>query len=217
MEARHERLVAIMEQLAAGDRAGVVALYSEFGAPIAFEVRRHLRDMGVDAACREDVDGLVIDACFALADCASGWDPAGGAAPWTWGRARIRSVVASWVGVHADGLDDARVAVLPAVPACPGREPLPLEVLNRSGEALCVLLRDALVEASVPVRNQALLLDFSLQAVLGDASPALTVASLHGMKPPAVRQAVKRTKDRLRRLAREDARFAPLGELALLA
>ena len=43
-----------------------------------------------------------------------------------------------------------------------------------------------------------------------------TIALAYGMRPDAVRQVVKRTRDRLRALASDDVRFAPLDELALL-
>jgi hypothetical protein len=210
-----DRLVEVMGWLAAGDRAAVVALYVEFGGRIVAVVRRQLRHLNVDAVTRDDLEGLVLDACFAVADCAGGWDAAGGAAPWTWAERRIASVVSSFVGQHADGLDGTEHVPVP--PSASGDEPEPLALLGRSDLPVCRVLEAALDEAGLSVRDRRLLLDVELQRSLGDTSPALTVAPLYDMSAVAVRQAVKRSKDRLRRLAAEDRRFEPLADLALLA
>jgi hypothetical protein len=61
-----------------------------------------------------------------------------------------------------------------------------------------------------------LVLEVKVQAGLGDPSPAVTVGRRHGMRPDAVRQAVKRTLDGLRDLARSDVRYARLACLSFL-
>ena len=66
-------------------------------------------------------------------------------------------------------------------------------------------------------RYQAILLEVGVQAVLGDPSPAVTVAADRGMSPDAVRQAVSRTRRRLRHLAEDDERYAVLAELPIAA
>lgn len=203
-----------MARLAEGDRAAIVTLYVEFGAPISGVLRRHLRRVGVPGIGRDELDGLVIDACFSLAECAGAWDPAAGVAPWTWADRRLGALVAGWVGIHADGLDGVELVMPPSAPAA---EADVVGLFTDLDSPLCRLLADAFDVAHVSVRDRSLLLEVRLQASLGDPSPAHTVAPVHAMRPDAVRQAVKRTRDRLRRLAHDDARFAPLADLALIA
>jgi hypothetical protein len=129
----------------------------------------------------------------------------------------VRTVVSRWVGQHADALDEALLDA-EAPPASPGDEPDVVEVLAElaEGSETVALVRDGLDAVASP-RDGAILLEFGVQAILGDPSPAVTVATLRGMTPEAVRQVVSRTRRRLRTLAEDDARFAPLAELALAA
>ena len=179
-----EQLESVMARLAEGDKAAVVTLYVEFGRVLAAVVRRHLARFGMRDVTRDDLDGLVMDACFAIADCAGAWDDRAFALPTT----------------RPTSFGDDDVAPLDA-----RREPV------------CRLLREAFDDAQVSERDRKLLLETQLQASLGDPSPATTVGMLFDMQPPAVRQAVKRTKDRLRRIAEAESRYAPLADLALLA
>lgn len=64
-------------------------------------------------------------------------------------------------------------------------------------------------------RNQETLLAYRLQATRGDPSPATTTGRRFGMTPPAVRQVVKRTRDRLRNSSRASPRYASLAGLPL--
>lgn len=210
------RLVTVMERIAAGDRAAVVTLYVEFGRFVSGVVRRHAARFGVAGIEREELDGLVFDACFAVGECASGWNAEAGVAPWTWADRRIAAVVSAWVGQHSDALDD-QVLSLPARPVSAGAEPGSLDLLEARPEPMCRLLREAFVDAGVSPRDQQLLIETRLQASMGDAAWAATVAPLFDMSPAAVRQAVKRARDRLRRLAATDAAYAPLSQLRLLA
>jgi hypothetical protein len=75
----HERLQAVMAAMAGGDRVAVVRLFTEFGGRIAGAVRRRLRGLGTHDIEEDDVQGLVMDACFEIENCASAWDPDGGA------------------------------------------------------------------------------------------------------------------------------------------
>lgn len=206
-----------MARLAAGDRSSACVLAIEFGGPIGAAVRAHLADLGVVDADRDEIDGLVIDVCTMLADIAPAWRPDGGASPWHWARARVRKVVSSWVGQHADALDDTILDLVAPAPAS-GDEPDLLAVLDELARRLPLV---ALVHEGLGVvasaRDRAILLEVATQAELGDPSPALTVARLHDLRPDAVRQAVSRTRRRLRRLAAEDERFAPLADLPLAA
>lgn len=229
------RVVAIMAAMAGGDRAAVFALYEEFGGTIAGVVRREARRQGIELSAR-DLDELVIDACFVLLDCAGGWSADGGALPWTWAFARLRTLVASRVGVHADSLDALGRDGAPFEPAgdwagaplrdagVPGNaagasadpEELPLLEALASWHGGSALLREALGLVASE-RDRRLVLEVRVQADLGDPAPAKTVAAEHGLRADAVRQAVKRTLDRLRALAATEPRFAPLAAIPLLA
>ncbi len=215
------RLEDLMRDMGQGDGAAVFALYEEFGGRIAGAVRAMLRRRGVRSVSADDLDGLVVDACLALQDVAAAWRPDGGALPWRWAHQRIEAVVGSFVGQHADEVDDAvmaRLARLGAVVPGPVEEPDLLALLSRlvPAGAMAVLVREAL-HRSGSERDQRLLLEVKVQEALGDRSPANSVAPLFGMRPAAVRQQVHRVKQRMRDLAAADPRFAPLAALPLVA
>jgi DNA-directed RNA polymerase specialized sigma24 family protein len=219
--ARFERLTELMEQIGAGDQAAIFGLYNEFGGRLALVCRRMLRRRGVEAISRHDLDGLVVDACFALAEVAAAWRPEGGALPWTWARHRLENVVQRSIGQHTDELDEERMITLadqPESPFVPGGEPEPLELLHdlADGNELCCLLREALGRSGTE-RDQRLLLEVQLQQSLGDRSPAVTVAGMFDMSSDAVRQQVRRMRVRLRRLVEDEPRFAALADLPLVA
>lgn len=215
---RDQRLRAVMAAMAAGDRAATFDLYAEFGRPIAATIRRLLRRLGVDDAPKEDLDGLVIDACLELQACADAWDPAGGAVPWVWAERRLLVVVSRWVGQHADALDDRNEVVERMVASAVGSsaEPTVIDVLAGLDHPTCRLLREALAEVATE-RDRVILLEVGLQRSLGDASPAVTVGPSVGLRPDAVRQVLRRVRQRLSALAASEPRYAPLVDLALLA
>src|SRR3954453_8160862 len=100
------RLVELMGQMAAGERGAVCALAAEFGERIAASLCRHVRALGVTFVDPAELDGLVLDAVFELERVAGGWDPAGGALPWVWARARMHAIVSRYVGTRCETLDD---------------------------------------------------------------------------------------------------------------
>lgn len=216
-KARRELLQALMAGMAAGDGAAVMGLAVEFSGSIGAAVRAHLAELGVHDPDREDVDELVLDVCVMLSGIAGSWKADGGASPWQWAWHRVRQVVSAWVGQHADPLDDALLQ-REAPPEAPGVEE-EVEVTFARLAAMVpavALVRDGLA-AVASERDQAILLEVEVQTILGDPSPAVTVATDRGMSPEAVRQAVSRTRRRLRHLARDDERFAALADLPLAA
>jgi hypothetical protein len=219
---RRRRLEELMARLAAGDGSVACVLALEFSAPIGAAVRTHLAELGVTDVERNELDGLVVDVCLMLAEVAGAWRADGGASPWHWARHRVRTLVAGWVGQHADPLDDALLDAGPfgaeAPPAPPGDEPDLGAVLDRLAAQvpLVALVREGL-DTVASARDRALLLEVGVQGALGDPSPAVTVAALHDMTPEAVRQVLCRARRRLRRLAAADERFAPLADLPLAA
>lgn len=215
--ARDDRLRKVMAAMAAGDRGATFDLYAEFGGPIRATVRRLLRRLGLDSVPQEDLDGLVIDTCLELQGCADAWEPDGGALPWVWAERRLLAVVSRWVGQHADALDDRNEVVERMVAPGTGAssEPSALELLGRLDDPTCRLLREAL-ESVASVRDRTILLEVGLQRSLGDASPAVTIGPHVGLRPDAVRQVLRRVRQRLSALAATEPRYAPLVDLALL-
>lgn len=220
---RYERLVVVMAAMAAGDKAAMFSLYGEFGGHLAAFMRRELRRLGVEDPGPDEVDGMVIDACFALFDCGAAWKPDGGALPWTWAGRRLAAVASSWVGQHADELDatrlemDTREEPMPPAPGDSGDE-AELDVLARLAgrHAGCALVLAAL-ERVASRRDQAIVLELRSQGAAGDPSPALTVARRHNVSPEVVRQVACRVRARLNHLATEDRRFAGVADLAIVA
>lgn len=206
-----------MAQLAGGDRRAACTLALEFSGPIGGAIRTHLGALGVHDVDRDELDSLVIDVCIMLADVAGAWRADGGATPWQWAFHRVRQVVSGFVGQHADDLDEGLLDLAAPAPA-PGDEPDVMALLDGlAGQwPLVALVREGL-EAVASARDRQILLEVELQAVLGDPSPAVTVAAEWGMQPAAVRQVVSRTRRRLRGLAQGDERFAPLADLPLAA
>ena len=218
---RFERLVVVMAAMAAGDKAAVFSLYQEFSGQLAAFMGRELRRLGVNHAGAEDLDGMVIDACFVLFDCGAAWKPSGGALPWTWAARRLAAVASDWVGQFADELDATRTGTeggdaVPA-PVSVGDEP-ELDVLLRMADdhVGCALVLEAL-ERVASRRDQAILLELATQGLAGDPSPARTVAARHDVSPDVVRQAACRVRNRLSRLAADDRRFAGLADLPIVA
>jgi hypothetical protein len=209
----------LMAKMAAGDRAAPFALYSEFGNHMASMLRRQLARLGVNSIDPVELDGLVIDACLALFDCAAGWDPDGGALPWNWAARRLAGIASAWVGQHADSFDPARHDIVAAAEmGAPDDDAGELEVLARLAPCHdgCALLLEALGRVASE-RDQTIVLELRTQEVSSDPSPALTVAARHGLQPAAVRQVACRVRSRLRRLAADEARFAMLSGVPLVA
>ena len=223
-EGRFSRLTVIMAAIAAGDRAGVAALYAEFGGQIGAALRAELRHQGMHHATAEDVDGLVIDTCMELGRIAGSWDPSRGTLPWTWARLRLRRLVAGFVGLHTTPFD----AAVHDAERRDGGEPVQVSAdrrgdaevltgLTGDGHLLAALLVEAFETLAVSARNRAILLAYQLQERDQDPSPARTVGAEHGLQPDAVRQVVSRTRRKLRRLAEADPRFGALAGIPLVA
>jgi hypothetical protein len=214
------RLIEVMTAMANGDRAAPFALYLEFGAAIAGAMRRHLRHLGVHAPDAADLDGLVIDACLVIADCATGWKPQGGARPWTWAEHRLRQLASRSVGQHTDALPagDPVANGSGVADGDDGDDGDDVDLLARLAERdeACALLQEALAKVASP-RDRAVVLELRVQADSGDPSPAITVGRRHNLSPDATRQVASRVRGRLRRLADDDPHFAALRAMTLVS
>jgi DNA-directed RNA polymerase specialized sigma24 family protein len=234
--ARWDELVEVMGALADGDDAAVFTLHERFGDKVAGTVRAVLRSRGVHPA-GDDVDGLVLEACLAIAAVARAWSPTGGAAPWAYARRRIENVVDRAIGQHTVPLDEHLPAIdegrlparpplssAPGVPATPeaapaGRDESLLDALARlvAVDERCRLLSDALEQAAVTPTDRELTLQYAAEQRSGNRSPATTVAAMFDLRDAAVRQRVHRSRGRLRAVTAREQRFAPLADLPLLA
>jgi hypothetical protein len=208
-------LERIMAALAAGDRAFVVTLIERFGERLAGAVRAIVRDMGRDDILRDpgEIDGLVIDAAFVIADAAGGWR-LDGALPWVWAQRAIRSSVAATVGHRTVGHDedlDAEVNDAPRGVAHPGADDF--AAVAHLPEVRLML--DAL-DTVASERDRAVFLEFRRQKRDGDPSPSHTVAELTGLSSANVRQIVLRVGRRLDQLL-VDPHYQPLVGLPFLA
>lgn len=212
-------LAATMAAAAAGDAAAPWALLEAFGDRIAACLRSLARADGL--RIDDDLEGLLAEACLELADVAGSWRPDGGALPWTYAAPRLRAMLHRHAGP----------ALVPLPPedradprnwgeAAPGDDDPSLVVLARvadeRGEPAVVALRDALGAACSPADGE-LVLRYLQQKAAGDPSPAHTVGAQLGRRPDAVRQAFRRARTRLRRLALAERRFRPLLALPFLA
>jgi hypothetical protein len=215
-------LSRIMGRLAAGDDAAVVTLYERYGGPIAAAVRRVARHRPGRLA-DDEVAGVALEVCFDLAPVARGWSPEGGALPWVWARHRVANAVDRALGQQAHPLDEERLAALDRLAAPPPGpatdEPSLLATLGRMVPemASAALLAEALDRGGVSTRDRELFLEYAYEKHSGNAAPAAAVAPVFGMREVSVRQAARRARERLLRLAATEERFAPLAELPLLA
>jgi hypothetical protein len=89
--------------------------------------------------------------------------------------------------------------------------------VDRVGSVGVGLLAEALDRGGVSTRDRELLLEYAYEKHSGNAAPATAVAPLFDMREVSVRQAARRTRERLLRLAASEERFAPLADLPLLA
>lgn len=210
---------AIMSRLSAGDTAAIFTLAEHHGHRVAGVIRRQLRTCGVDSVGADDLQSLVLDACMELHAVAPAWRP-GGALPWWWAEGRIRGVVNRWVGVHADPLDEHRPqAEREAEPAAPSTEDSLADAFARlvAEDPRVRLVAEAARAARVDDVALVCLLDYQVQQVQGDPSPAHTLAARYGTTPDAMRQRICRGRNRLRQVVATDPRFAALADLELVA
>ena len=233
--ARWDELVEVMGELAV-DETAVFALYERFGDKVGGTVRAVLRSRRVHLG-GDELDGLVLEACLAIAAVAAAWSPTGGASPWAYARRRIENVVDRAIGQHTVSLDEhlgaideGQVAVRPPLASAPGIPATPdappahrdeslLDALARlvTVDERCRLLSDALDRAAVTPTDRELTLQYAAEQRSGNRSPATTVAAMFDLRDAAVRQRVHRSKGRLRAVAAREQRFAPLADLPLLA
>jgi hypothetical protein len=188
----------VMARLAAGDLAFVFALANGWRGPIERLVRTLLRAMGrADlAGNRDEVDGLVIDACFVIADRAGGWRP-GGAPPWRWARLAIRAEIARSIGHRCIELDDRGEDECRAAPIGPVDIVDYDELVERDPRFASFddVLRDCTSD-----RDRRIVVEYLQQQSAGDPSPSHTVGQLFDLAPATVRQVFSRAMRKVRKV-----------------
>jgi hypothetical protein len=93
-----------------------------------------------------------------------------------------------------------------------------IDLTDSPGAAVGVgLLAEAMDRGGVSIRDRELLLEYAYEKHSGNGAPAASVAPMFDMREVSVRQAARRTRERLLRLAASEERFAPLADLPLLA
>jgi hypothetical protein len=209
--------------MAGGRIEAAFHLREEFAGSLRHAVRRALRARQVELPVSE-VEELVADAALVLFEHAGAWRPEGGALPWIWAQHRIVNAVDRHIGMFVDALDDDRLARWEAADVdrghqpAPGDEPASFELLESmaADDPRLRALAEALTEVATP-RDREMWLEMRVQEVLGDPTPAASVARGHGVSAAAARQQRHRVGVRLRDLVSSDERFATLADLACVA
>jgi hypothetical protein len=230
-----DHIAHLMQAIAAGDRSALWTFRDVADPPVRRRLLTtlHRLDVPFDA---DDLDGMVTDAVLAIADVAGAWRP-GGAPPWVWAHHRVVRVVHRFVGIFATSLDaladGGRGEVLARLTACGQRgiPPAPTGLILDSAQVMSdtraalkrlaaerpdAALFDAALSETVSARDAALWLAVLDEREAGNRHPALTVGVRFGMRPEAVRKAVQRVGQRLRRATHDD-RFSDLASLPLFA
>lgn len=244
MDSDDDDLCRCMEGMAAGDAAFLFTFHERFGPKVAWLVRDIVRGMGrLDVlGDRDEIDGLVIDACEVLFVRAAGWR-SGGALPWNWARNAIRSSVAAGVGhrqiefteafgVDSQGRQGSGVEGEASGPKA-GAADLTGDtvvglVLAGDGQARDDLsavisanprarLLDQAIRSVGCERSQLVCWQYGIQKGLGDPSPAITVGRMFGLNPGNIRQIYRRQKVRVEALIETDERFEPIREIGWFA
>lgn len=188
----------VMSRLATGDRDAVWDLHDLAERPLVRILRAEARRIDVRIG-DDDVYDLTLDAAIDLGKLARSWNP-DGALPWVWARRRITALVHEHVGTFADELDDAHLEL--EAPRAVARVEAPREVLRdaaRRHPAAHEL--EQRLTAAASERDAEIWLGVQLEKASGNRSPAVTVATDHGMRADAVRKVVQRVSQRLEEVA----------------
>lgn len=204
-----------MARMAAGDAAFLFTFAQRFGSHVQRVVRDCLSEMGRDDVLRDEdeVQSLVLDACYVIYDRASGWKP-GGALPWRWARLAIRAEISRAVGHRTVRGEDGDFETTEVDPPGAGNDALgPDDFAELARRHPTVALLADLVRSVGSPRDQRIFIQYRLQKGLGDPSPAHVVAAEFGVSPANVRQIDCRMRRRVARVVATSPRFEPLREV----
>ena len=185
-----------MEAMAAGDRMALFEFVDTFRLELASTVRGIVASLHRHDVARRpaDIDFLVMSAALVIYDRADGW-AADGALPWSWAYRPIRAEVVAWLGhPRVELLPDCHDTVRPADLTASGSD-VDLRKLAEEHEPIRRWLAKLLDVPSE--RDRAVHTEYQIQKLLGDRSPAHTVADMFNLTPANVRQIDLRVRRRL--------------------
>ena len=184
----------VMFAIAAGKSGAIWDLHQLAEPVLAAMVRTEAARVGVSLG-RDDTFGLTLDAAMELGRLARSWSP-DGALPWVWARKRILALVHEHLGTFSRELDDELLEREEPPPRVAMEEPVAaLRRLAQRHEGARELQEQ--LDRLVSPRDAGIWLSFQVERDAGNRSPAVTVATDHGMRPAAVRKVVQRVGERL--------------------
>ena len=193
MDTDNTTIEQVMAAIAAGDPTFVFTLIERFGHRVQWVVRHHLRDMGRHdlLADADEMRGLTLDACFAIADRAGAW------------RAGVRFPACgptwpsepSCTPVPATAASSSTRSLRPARARTPRRHRAAVPDARGDRPPDAGLRPGAAPGGQRP--DYGVFVEHLVQQELGDPSPAHSVAELFELSPANVRQIVCRTRRRL--------------------
>lgn len=215
-EATATRLATVMARLASGDVGAMSDFYSLAEGPVRRMILHEFQSKGIWVD-HDRLQDLVGDCLVELVRLAGSWRPEGGALPWRWAQRRLVAGAFRGLGLFTDeisaGLDpEAAPIAIGDVRTDMGAA---LRSLSDRDERIA-LLRDAL-DVAVTARDAEVWLEVLSETASGGPCPAATVGEHLGLSSANVRKICQRVRERLQRLAAEDATFTSLIELAGVA
>lgn len=207
-------LAALMAAMAAGDLTALWTFHETYAAKLRHIVLANVRSMHRPdvATDRDRIDGLTADAAMVIFDRAGGWRP-GGAAPWNWAARAIRSMIAADIGhrsVEFDADDGPEGEAGTAGADTADGTDLTLDGLAAHGPAFALFAE--LYRSVGSRRDQDAAWLFRTQKVIGDPSPARTVAHHLGLSAANARQVHRRHFARVQAEVWADDRYAELRD-----
>jgi len=205
-----EQLARLMAALP-GDLGVLAEFIDAYGGRLAGVVGSILVGFGRRDVLRDDDEmmGLVVEAALVIQDNAAAWSPDGGALPWNWARKGIVSAVVRVIGHPQVEAEEERLA---STPVESGAGVLDVHDVAARHPRLALLL-EAIGRVDASERDRHVHLEYRLQSLLGDPSPAHTVAAPFGLTPANVRQIDRRMRTKLAALADLDGRYESLVDL----
>lgn len=183
-----------MTRMANNDGDAVFELLEHYRTDLAKSVCSILNALGCRHLSRRrtDVDFLVQGAAIVLFDRAKGWRT-DGALPWVWAYPSIRAEVVCWLG-HPSVEFDPQFHV---ATRCDTASTIGIELRELAGEHRAIAGWIDAVEDVANERDQKVHLEYQMQKLLGDRSPANTVSAMFGLSAANVRQIDARVRRRI--------------------
>ena len=208
------RIAEVVRDTLAGDEAATVEFFLIAAPRVRSIVLRAFRESAiwVDPDRMHDI---VNDGVLELIRAAPSWRPDGGAAPWTWARARLVAIAYAQLGVFADDLDSHDDLEQRSDPA-PDHHPVARDALDRlaTQHPLVSRLAEAL-DRVASERDGHVWVDLLVEEAGGNRRAAVTVAQQHDISHANARKIRQRVQRGLVSLS-DDPEFRELAGLPVL-